>query len=82
MKTMTCRQLSGACDVTFQAETFEEMGELSKKHAMQMMHDPAHKEAMHNMMERMKDPLEMKKCMDDMQKAFDEAPESNSEERE
>ena len=36
MKTMTCRQLGGACDITFQAETFEDMANLSKKHAMEM----------------------------------------------
>ncbi len=31
MKTMTCRQLGGACDKKFHAETFDEMAELSKK---------------------------------------------------
>ncbi len=31
MKTMTCKQLGGACDKEFQANTFEEMAELSKK---------------------------------------------------
>ncbi len=36
MKTMTCKQLGGACDVTFQAETFEEMVSLSKAHGMEM----------------------------------------------
>ena len=30
MKTMTCRQLGGACDLGFRAESFEEMAELSK----------------------------------------------------
>ena len=25
MKTMTCKQLGGACDLEFQAETFEEI---------------------------------------------------------
>ena len=36
MKTMTCSQLGGACDKEFQAETFEEMAELSKQHGMEM----------------------------------------------
>ena len=36
MKTMTCDQLGGACKETFQAETFEEMAELSKQHGMAM----------------------------------------------
>ena len=36
MKTMTCRQLGGACELEFRANTFEEMAELSKKHGMEM----------------------------------------------
>jgi len=36
MKTMTCKQLGGACDQTFQANTFEELTELSKQHGMEM----------------------------------------------
>ena len=31
MKTMTCRQLGGACDKEFRANTFEEIAEQSKK---------------------------------------------------
>ena len=34
MKTMSCRQLGGACDKEFHANTFEDMAELSKKHGM------------------------------------------------
>ncbi|SGZ03445.1 hypothetical protein [Moritella viscosa] len=30
MKTMTCNQLGGACDEKFQAESFDEIAELSK----------------------------------------------------
>lgn len=36
MKTMTCKQLGGACDKEFHAKTFEEMAEMSKKHGMEM----------------------------------------------
>ncbi len=36
MKTMTCKQLGGACDTEFHANSFEEMAELSKKHGMEM----------------------------------------------
>ena len=36
MKTMTCKQLAGACDKQFHAETFEEMAAMSKKHGTQM----------------------------------------------
>jgi len=51
MKTMTCMQLGGACDEKFRAETFEEMGKLSKKHAMEMMEkgDRGHIEKMEEM---------------------------------
>jgi len=36
MKTMTCRELGGACDVTFSANTFDEIGQLSKEHTKEM----------------------------------------------
>jgi hypothetical protein len=44
MKTMTCRQLGGACDMEFHANSFEEMAELSKNHGMDMFQkgDEAH----------------------------------------
>ena len=35
MKKMTCRELGGACDMEFQAETLEEMDKISSEHAMQ-----------------------------------------------
>ena len=54
MKTMTCKQLGGSCDKEFSASIFEEIAELSKKHGMEMVNDPAHKEAMQKMMELMK----------------------------
>lgn len=56
MKTMTCKQLGGACDLKFQADTFEEMAELSKAHGTQMFisNDTAHLQAMNAMQELMK----------------------------
>ena len=36
MKTMTCKQLGGACDKTFSAETFDEIVTMSKHHGMEM----------------------------------------------
>jgi hypothetical protein len=36
MKTMTCKQLGGACDQPFNATTFDEIAVLSKKHGMEM----------------------------------------------
>jgi hypothetical protein len=34
MKGMTCRQLGGACDLVFLAQSFGEMAEQSKQHGM------------------------------------------------
>ena len=44
MKTMTCKQLGGACEEKFHADTFEEIAELSKNHALEMIEkkDDAH----------------------------------------
>ena len=36
MKTLTCKQLDGACDKEFNANTFEKIAEMSKKHGMEM----------------------------------------------
>jgi len=61
MKTMTCKQLGGACDKEFQANTFEEMAEMSKKHGMEMFQkkDKAHQEAMGKMQKLMQSPNAM-----------------------
>ena len=77
MKTMTCKQLSGACDKKFHANTFEEIAKLSKKHGMEMYQkgDKEHIKKMNEMMELMKDPKSMKKCMDNMREEFDASPE-------
>ncbi|MDP3986926.1 MAG: DUF1059 domain-containing protein [Nanoarchaeota archaeon] len=77
MKTMTCEQLGGACDKEFRAETFEEMTELSKNHGMEMVGDEAHREAMHKIMELMKDPSAMNEWIENKNKEFDELPKSN-----
>ena len=72
MKTMTCKQLSGACDKEFQAKTFEEMSELSKKHGMEMYKkgDEKHIKVMKEMMGLMNDPSAMKEWMESKQKEF------------
>jgi hypothetical protein len=78
MKTMTCKQLGGACEEEFHAETFEEMAELSKKHGMEMFQkqDEAHLEAMNKMKELMNNPEEMNRWFESKRKEFDELPES------
>lgn len=61
MKTMTCKQLGGACDKEFHGNTFEEMAEQSKWHAMEMhqQQNKAHLKAMADMSELMQDPAAM-----------------------
>ena len=73
MKTMTCNNLAGACDLEFHAETFDEIAEMSKKHGMEMFEqgDQAHLEAMEKMKELMSDPDAMKVWFESVQKMFD-----------
>ncbi len=73
MKTMRCRDLAGACDAEFHAETFDEMAEMSKKHGMEMLEqgDQAHIEAMEKMKELMGDPDVMKEWFETVQKMFE-----------
>jgi len=77
MKTMTCKQLGGACDKEFHAETFEEMAKLSKQHGMEMFQkgDEEHIKVMNKMKEHMNDPDAMKNYMENKQKIFDSLPE-------
>ncbi len=78
MKTMTCKDLAGACDAEFHAETFDEMAEMSKKHGMQMLEqgDQAHIEAMEKMTGLMSDPEAMKEWFETVQKMFESLPET------
>ena len=78
MKTMTCKDLAGACDLEFHAETFDEMAEMSKKHGMEMLEqgDQAHIEAMEKMKELMSDPEAMKDWFETVQKTFDSLSEN------
>lgn len=72
MKSMTCKQLGGACDKEFTSNTFEEMAEMSKKHAMEMFKkgDEKHLKAMNEMQELMKTPEAMAKWFDNKKKEF------------
>ena len=73
---MTCKQLGGACDLAFRANTFEEMAELSKKHGMEMFQkgDEAHLKAMKEMQQLMQSPDDMKEWFEGKQKEFDNLP--------
>ena len=78
MKTMTCKQLGGACDREFQADSFEEIAEMSQKHGMEMFQkgDEAHLQAMKAMRELMQSPDEMKAWMESKRQEFNALPES------
>jgi len=78
MKTMTCKQLGGACDAEFTAATFEEIAEMSKKHGMEMFQntDATHIEAMQAMKTLMQSPDAMQAWFKSKQKLFDSLPHS------
>jgi len=77
MKTMSCKQLGGACDLVFQAETFEEIEALSKNHGMEMFQkgDTAHLKAMEEMRAMMQQPGAVQSWMEERRAAFDALPE-------
>ncbi|GJM14138.1 MAG: hypothetical protein DHS20C12_25410 [Pseudohongiella sp.] len=76
MKTITCIQLGGACDEAFQADSFEEVAELSKRHAMEMFQkeDSAHIQAGNKMRELMQEPGAMERWMESKRAEFDALP--------
>jgi len=77
MKTMTCKQLAGACDIQFHAETFEEMAQLSQQHGIEMFQkgDETHLKAMEQMKVIMSDPKALQEWIDTKRKQFEALPE-------
>jgi len=73
MKTMTCKQLGGACDQEFHANSFEEMAELSQVHGKEMFQkgDRAHVNAMNQMKELMASPAAMNEWFVSKTKEFE-----------
>ena len=76
MKTMTCKQLGGACDKKFHAKSFDEIAEQSRKHGMEMYQkgDEDHILAMEEMKKLMSDPSGMKDWMEAKKKEFESQP--------
>ena len=78
MKTMTCKQLGGACDKAFTANTFDEIEEMSKRHGLEMFqkNDKPHLEAMNKMRALMQssDSDAMATWLKDKRKQFDALP--------
>jgi predicted small metal-binding protein len=78
MKIMNCKQLGGACDKEFRADSFDEIAEMSKKHGMEMFqkNDEAHLKAMSKMQELMQKPEAMTKWFESKRKEFELLPDS------
>lgn len=78
MKTMTCKQLGGACDAAFQASSFDEIAEMSQQHGMEMFQkkDEAHLAAMGEMQQLMQKPEAMAEWFDGKRSEFEALPES------
>lgn len=74
---MSCKQLGGACDIEFQADTFEEIAEQSKKHGMEMFQakDERHLKAMKKMQELMQSPDAMKEWLENKRREYNALPE-------
>ncbi len=66
MKTMTCKQLGGACDMKFSANTFDEIAQLSQAHGKEMfqINDNNHIIAMNEMNKLMQNKDDMSKWFD------------------
>ena len=72
MKTMTCKQLGGACDKTFSADTFDEIVTMSKRHGMEMFekNDKSHLDAMEEISVLMQDQSKMQEWFNKKKEAF------------
>ena len=77
MKTMTCKQLGGACEKQFQANSFDEIADMSKLHGMEMFQkqDAEHLEAMKRIQALMLQPDAMQEWFENKKKEFDNLPE-------
>lgn len=59
MKTMTCKQMGGPCDVSFQGNTADEVIKAQDKHLKEVVAggDEKHKDALKEMQGRWKNPI-------------------------
>ena len=74
MKTMNCRQLGGACETEFQANSYDEIAEMSKQHGMEMYEreDEAHLKAMKEMRDLMQKPDAMNEWFENKKRVYAE----------
>ena len=75
---MNCKQLGGACEKDFHANSFEEIAEKSKQHGMEMFkkNDEAHLKAMNEMQELMQNPETTREWFENKKKEFESMPEN------
>ena len=78
MRTMTCRELGGACDLEFHANTFEAIAQMSQTHGTEMFQsgDKTHLEAMNKMRALMQSGDEMTRWMGNKRKEFEAKPDT------
>jgi predicted small metal-binding protein len=73
MKSMTCKQLGGACGHVLRANSFDEIAMLASKHGREMVGngDQAHIEAMNEMRQQMTSPEAVRAWMADKKAIFE-----------
>ncbi len=77
MKTMTCRQLGGACDLPLHGESADEVIKAQDKHLKEVVAagDDAHKSALNDMKGRWKNPVKGMGWYKNTKRAFAALPE-------
>lgn len=77
MKTMTCKQMGGPCDTTFQANTADEVIKAQDAHLKETVAagDEIHKDALKSMQGRWKNPIKGMGWYMQTKKAFAALPE-------
>jgi hypothetical protein len=77
MKTMTCKQMGGPCDVAFHGNTADEVIHMQDSHLKEMVAsgDEAHKPADDEMRNRWKHPIQGMKWYMNTKKTFAALPE-------
>ena len=78
MKTMTCKQLGGACDLALQGDSADEVIKLQDKHLKEVVAagDEAHQDALKEMKGRWKRPLSGMAWYRNTKREFAALPES------
>jgi hypothetical protein len=79
MKTMNCKELGGACEQTFTADTFDALAMMVSKHAQEKVQqgDEPHIEAINEMRKNMTSPDAMNAWMAEKRKTFEALPEDS-----